>query len=149
MMPQSGITKTWLSICFAPALLATACAVQGTAASPRVEPRPAVLTVPQISDMIGQGTMPNVVMGTIQESGTVYRLMPGQATKLREDGVPASLVSFMQLTYAHAVEQNPALGKSDAKWTRVDGYWYGGSPYGWPREWVVGGPSLGEAARRR
>jgi hypothetical protein len=111
-------------------------------------PLPA-LTVPEIAQMIEQGGAPAVIIGEIERSGTVYRLMPGQAKALRADGSPASLISFMQLTYMHATEQNPALAESDAQWHQIGAYWYGGTPFGWPRAWVVGAPTIGEPLRRR
>lgn len=117
-------------------------AAPGTPATP---PRP--LTVPEIAQMIEQGEPPAVVMGEIQGTGTVYRLTPEQAKRLRADGSPASLLSFMQLTYTHAIEQNPALATSDAEWHRIGEYWYGGTPFGWPSAWVIGAPRLGEALR--
>ena len=80
----------------------------------------------------------------MQSSGTVYRLSPGQSEDLQNTGMPVALLSLMQMTYEHAVRQNPDLGKSDAQWTQIDGYWYGGLPFGWPREWVFGAPSVGE-----
>jgi hypothetical protein len=112
--------------------------------APQAEIRPKVVTVPELATMAELGTPPSVMMGKVQASGTVYRLTPEQSKGLRAAGMPASLISYMELTYLHAVEQNPSLRQSDAKWTLIDGYWYGGTPYGWPREWVIGAPRVGE-----
>jgi hypothetical protein len=108
---------------------------------------PAVLTVPELQRMAEQGTPLGVIMGKIDASGTVYRLDTQQSQDLRAAGMPASLVSYVEQTYDRAVQKNPELAKSDERWTKVDGYWYGGLPYGWPREWVVGAPRIGEAFR--
>jgi len=45
------------------------------------------------------------------------------------------------------VKAHPELATSNARWTEIDGYWYGGLPYGWPREWVVGAPRPGALLR--
>ena len=129
------------------ALLAACAAHRESAPASAAAARPTVLTVPELKRMLEQGTTVGVIYGQMQGSGTVYRLSPRQSKDLRAAGMPASLLSFMELTYEHALQQNPALGKSDEKWTEIDGYWYGGLPYGWPREWVVGAPRPGEIFR--
>jgi len=129
-----------------------ACAGQKAAApaSPATPATPLpALTVPAITTMLEQGQQPAVIIGEIQRTGTVYRMTSQQAEALRASGSPASLVSFMKLTYVHATEQNPALAKSDEQWHRVGDYWYGGTPFGWPAAWVIGAPRVGEAVRGR
>jgi hypothetical protein len=106
-----------------------------------------VLTVPQLDEMVQQGTPLGVILGKIDASGTVYRLTPQQRADLRASGMPATILSYIEQTYQHAIQKNPDLEKSDAQWTQVDGYTYGGLPYGWPREWVVGAPRPGELLR--
>jgi hypothetical protein len=135
----------WWLLCAA--ALAGACAGRPRAASD-ASARPQVLTVGEIVRMAEAGQTVTAIMGEIQATGTVYRLTDAQAAALRAS-LPATLISFMQLTYVHAVEQNPALARSDEQWTKIEGHWYGGSPFGWPREWVVGGPGFGERLRRR
>jgi hypothetical protein len=106
-----------------------------------------LLTVPAIERMVQMGTQPAVILGEMQKSGTVYNLTTQQKKDLRAVGMPPSLISQMQLTYQHAVRKNPALATSGTRWTQVDGYWYGGLPFGWPRDWVVGAPAIGQARR--
>jgi len=129
----------------AAAVLASACASSHVAQ--RARPKTDVLTVPQIRDMVENGSSITDIQSEIQESGTVYRLTDDQSQRLRGSGFSATLLSFMQLTYTTAVEKNPALAKSDEKWHQIDGYWYGGRPFGWPEEWVVGAPRFGEKLR--
>ena len=128
------------------AALAAACATQ-RAATPAAATRPAVLTVPQLSSRVQMGEAINVLYGEMQISGTVYRMTPTQVSNLRAAGMPVAILSFMELTYQHAIQKNPDLAKSDDKWTQIDGYWYGGLPFGWPRDWVVGAPAPGELLR--
>ena len=134
------------------ALTACSTTTKRTGAAPETTAAPAatapkVLTVPELERMAEQGTAIGVIMGKIDSSGTIYRLDTQQAKDLRASGFPASLMSYLQERYDYAIKQNPDLAKSDEKWTKIDDYWYGGLPYGWPREWVVGGPRFGEAFR--
>jgi hypothetical protein len=128
-----------LAACSAPAPRSNVDSTTGAA--------PAVLTVQELKRMNEQGTPIGVMMGKIDASGTVYRLDAQQAKDLRASGMPASLISYLEERYDHAIRKNPDLAKSDERWTKVEGYWYGGLPFGWPREWVVGGPGFGEAFR--
>ena len=98
--------------------------------------------------MTEQGRSFEEIMGEIQETGTVYRLTDDQQQRLRGSSLSATLLSFMQLTYVHAVEANPALKTSSDQWHQVDGFWYGGRPFGWPEAWVVGAPRFGEPFRK-
>lgn len=129
------------------ASLALACARPEAATAPRATKAPEVLTVPKINRMLEMGEPLSVILSEIEQSGTVYRLTMPQSQDLRANGCPASLQSYIEMTYTNAVQRNPALGRSDAEWHEVDGYWYGGTPFGWPREWVVGAPALGEKLR--
>ncbi len=106
-----------------------------------------LLTVPAIERMVQNGTQPQVIMGEMQRSGTVYNLTRQQTRDLRAVGMPVSLISQMQLTYRNALKKNPSLANSGKYWTQVDGYWYGGLPLGWPRDWVTGAPAPGQASR--
>ncbi len=108
---------------------------------------PKVVTVPALKQMAEEGTTVYIMFGKIQGSGTVYRLTTEQTADLRADGMPVTLISYMQQTYEHATRANPALATSDEKWTQIDGFWYGGLPFGWPRDWVVGAPAPGEVLR--
>jgi hypothetical protein len=130
------------------ALLLAGCVLSLAACGPSLR-RPAagpsgpkLLTVPAIERMVQMGTAPQVIMGEMQRSGTVYNLTTQQMKDLRAVGMPVSLINQMQLTYRHAVQKNPDLTRNGRYWTQVDGYWYGGLPLGWPRDWV-GAPAAG------
>jgi hypothetical protein len=146
-----------LAMTLASAVLAAACASTSGPATksttaPAAAPAPAkteVLTVDQIQNMVEQGRSFQEIMGEIQETGTVYNLSDDQSQRLRGSSFSATLLSFMQLTYTHAIEANPALKKSKDQWHQIDGYWYGGRPFGWPEAWVVGAPRFGERWRKQ
>ena len=68
----------------------------------------------------------------MRRSGTVYRLKASQLAQLKEEGVPDSVIDYMQETYLDAVRNDQALEDWN-RWTMEDdGFWYAGSPYGWP-----------------
>ena len=140
-----------LAVTLASAVLVAACAsTSGPAGKSTAAPaKTEVLTVQQILTMTEQGRSFEEIMGEIQESGTVYNLSDDQSQRLRGSSFSATLLSFMQLTYVHAIEANPALKTSKDQWHQIDGYWYGGRPFGWPEAWVVGAPRFGEAFRKR
>ena len=139
-----------LAVTLASAVLAAACAsTSGPAARSAAAPaKTEVLTVQQIRTMVQQGQSIQAIMGEIQETGTVYNLSDDQSQRLRGTGFSATLLSFMELTYTHAIEANPALKSSKDQWHQIDGFWYGGRPFGWPEAWVVGAPRFGEAFRK-
>ncbi|HXJ34303.1 MAG TPA: hypothetical protein VMS22_09740 [Candidatus Eisenbacteria bacterium] len=134
------------------ALLAVTAFAAGCAAGPSGKtaaggPTPQFLTVPQLNNLLQMGTPLGVIFGKIDGSGTIYRLTTQQEKDLRANGMPASLLSYIEQGYQHAILVNPELAKSDEKWKEIDGYWYGGTPAGWPRDWVVGAPAPGQLLR--
>lgn len=128
-------------------LLGASLALACGATTLRTTKPPEVVTIPKINFMLQQGETISIILSEIEQSGTVYRLTPQQSKDLRANGCPAALQSYIEMTYTNAVQRNPALGRSDAEWHEIDGYWYGGTPFGWPRDWVVGAPALGEKLR--
>src|SRR5215510_14908946 len=82
--------------------LLVACPTQraGTSATAA---RPKVVTVQKIKEMLAQSTPPGEIYSAVQSSGTVYRLTPDQQVDLQENQMPNALLSYMQLTYEHAV----------------------------------------------
>lgn len=139
-----------VAIALAAALLASACG--GGASTKAASARPApttqsVLTIDQLNDMLDNGEAISVIISRIQGSGTIYRLTTDQQKDLRANGMPAAIMSMIELGYQHAIQANPDLAKSDAQWHEIDGYWYGGTPFGWPRDWVVGAPAPGALLR--
>ena len=129
------------------ALLIAACASHGARPQPGPDSRPELVTVPQLQRMGEQGETIGVILSKIDSSGTVYRLTTEQRAALRASGMPAAILSKMEITYQHAITANPALAKSDDRWIKRGDYWYGGLPAGWPREWVVGAPAPGQLIR--
>jgi hypothetical protein len=129
------------------ALLIAACASHGARPQPGPGSRPELVTVPQLQRMGEQGETIGVILSKVDSSGTVYRLTTEQRAALRASGMPAAILSKMEITYQHAITANPELGKSDKQWIKRGDYWYGGLPAGWPREWVVGAPAPGQLIR--
>jgi hypothetical protein len=107
-----------------------------------------IVTVPTIVQWAQNGTNPQDMYGEIERSGTVYRLTPDQSTSMSELGVPNALLSRLQLVYQNAVSKNPKLATDDSQWRKIGDFWYGGTPVGWPRDWVVGAPAIGDALRQ-
>jgi hypothetical protein len=102
--------------------------------------RPPVLTVSRLQSQLEQGEAIGVLIGEIDGSGTVYRLTTQQEDDLRASGMPVALLSRIRETYERAIRKHPELATSDAHWMKIDNYWYGGLPAGWPREWIAPGP---------
>jgi hypothetical protein len=106
-------------------LLLESCATMGI-----TQPEP--VTVPQIIQMSKAGVPAQEIVKKMRRSGTVYRLKASQLAQLKEEGVPDSVIDYMQETYLDAVRNDQALEDRN-RWTMEDdGFWYGGSPYGWP-----------------
>lgn len=142
-MPNASARRAALVLVAACALSLAACGPSRR--RPATGPSgPRLLTVPAIERMVQMGTQPPLIMGEMQKSGTVYNLTTQQTKDLRAVGMPVSLISQMQLTYQHALRKNPELARTGKYWTQVDGYWYGGLPLGWPRDWVAGAPAPGQ-----
>ncbi len=143
-MPGSDALRLAAGVSLLP-WLALACA---NATLPKNPLPPTVLTVAELAAMARQGASLAALYAAVERSGTVYRLTPEQSERMRAAGVPPALVGDLELTYEHAIRTNPALEWSDEHWHQVDGFWYGGIPYGWPREWVFGTPPLGVPLHR-
>jgi hypothetical protein len=96
----------------------------------QVTPEP--ITVPQILKMAKEGIPADDMIARMKVSGTVYRLKASQLAKLKEAGVPAKVIDYMQQTYLDAVKNDARYG--DLRyWGLEDEFgWYGGVPYGWP-----------------
>ncbi len=93
---------------------------------------PDPLSVSEIVDMSRAGVPSTEICSEIQRTGTVYRLSASQLADLRQQGVSDDVINYMQKTYLEAVAADSAFA-ADGMWTMEDdGFWYGGSPYGWP-----------------
>jgi hypothetical protein len=120
-----------LSTLFLLALTATllgGCATLGGEAPPPV-------TVPEVVQMSKEGVPDYQIISEMRKSGTVYRLSAEELADLRDQGVADPVINYMQRTYLEAVRRRQELADWD-NWTNRDGWWYGGSPYGWPDDWV-------------
>ena len=148
MIDPTSVRSTPALVTLGVAAVLTACAARHeTKAVGATVPPPQILTVPKIKGMLDEGTQPEVIFGAMDSSGTVYRLTTEQRANLARPGCRRRCSGGWVFTYEHALQKNPALAKSDDKWKQIDGYWYGGLPLGWPREWVVGAPAPGELLR--
>jgi hypothetical protein len=97
--------------------------------------RPEPFTVDQVVAASRAGEPAPEIIARMRDSGTVYRLSGSQLASLRDEGVPDAVLDYMQETYLAAVRRREELAGWDG-WTGIDGYWYGGAPYGWPDEWI-------------
>ena len=136
-MPTASTRRAALALAGVFALSLAACGPSTRRSAPGPS-GPKLLTVPAIERMVQMGTQPATIMSEMQSSGTVYNLTSQQTKDLRAVGMPASLIGQMQGTYQYALRKNPDLAKKGRYWTQVDGYWYGGLPFGWSRDWVAG-----------
>lgn len=109
-------------------LLLGGCATLQTGAS---EP----VAVPQIIQLSQAQVSPYDIIARMRGSGTVYRLNAAQLAKLHEQGVSDQVINYMQRTYLEAVRREQRL-EDWSYWTDVDGWWYGGLPYGWEEGWL-------------
>ena len=117
------------------ALIAAAALVLGGCATLGIG-GPEPVTVDQVVAMSRSGLPADAILERMRDSGTVYRLSASQLAKLHDDGVPDAVLDYMQDTYLESVRQRQELNDWHY-WTGVDGYWYGGLPYGWSDDWFV------------
>lgn len=103
------------------------------------------VTVGEIVQMSKSGIPPADIMAKIRESGTVYRLKASELANLKEQGVSAEVIDYMQKTYIRAVQHDQRL-QDQSYWTRHDdGYWYGGMWSDWPYDpFWYGSGEIGE-----
>lgn len=69
------------------------------------------VTIPDIVEMSRTGVPPEAIIDKMRESRTVYRLKADEIAELREEGVPESVVDYIQEAYANALKQNQALSE--------------------------------------
>jgi hypothetical protein len=94
------------------------------------------VTVPEIIQMSQDKVPAYEIIERMGKSGTTYRLSAAQLADLREQGVSDPVINYMQRTYLEAVRRQQSLEDWD-HWTQVDGWWYGGRPYGWSEDWIM------------
>jgi hypothetical protein len=93
------------------------------------------VSVAQIMEMSQDKVPAYEIIKRIRKSGTVYRPSAAQLVTLSDLGVSDPVINYMQRTYLEAVRREHRLQGWD-HWTEVDGWWYGGRPYGWPDAWI-------------
>ncbi len=120
-----GMRLAWVAVLVA-AVLQSGCAMFGGE-------RPEPLSVPQMLEMHKAGVPADEIVAAMKASGTVYRLKASQLAELREQGVPDAVIDHMQGTYLDAVRRDASYDEW-RQWTLHHNYWYGGAPFGWPRE---------------
>lgn len=94
------------------------------------------LTVSSIIQQSHDGVPAGTIIQEIAESGTVYRLKASELADLRDEGVPNTVIDYMQQTYLDAIRRDQSLADQDLWVYGPDGYWYGGYPFGWPYYYV-------------
>jgi hypothetical protein len=93
------------------------------------KPLPPV-TVPQIIQMSNAEVPPEDIIQKLRDSGTVYRLQASQLAQLKGQGVPDSVLDYMQQTYLDAVRRDQSREDFN-NWAMLDdGFRYGG-PWWW------------------
>lgn len=99
----------------------TLLALVGCQSHPAVDSSP--LTVPQIVAMSRQGVPAEEIIGKIQRSRVIYRLLPNQVEDLRRKGMSDQVLAFIRKRYRSALQRYPELRDWDS-WTLYEGYWY-------------------------
>ncbi len=102
-------------------------------------PRPQPVRVASIVNWSNADVPTATIIRRIRRSGTVYHVNAGQIIKLHQQGVANTVLDYMQATEIAAIARNRA--RMDIhQWHRYnDGYYYGGSGYGWePPEFNFG-----------
>jgi hypothetical protein len=98
------------------------------------------ITVGEIVQMSKSGMPAADIVAKLHESGTIYRLKASELASLKEQGVSAEVIDYMQKTYLRAVQHDQRL-QDDSYWARSnDNYWYGGTSAGWPYDPMWSGP---------
>ena len=107
--------------------LLTGCSTLG------VKPALPPVRVPQIVQMSREGIPAQAIIRKMRASRTAYRLTAAQLVQLHKEGVPDSVLNYMQGTYLQAVRHNQRLEDWN-RWNFDGGWWY--SP--WPEPWGWG-----------
>ena len=85
---------------------------------------PPPVSPPQVVEMAKAGEPAPNIIARIQTSGTVYNLTASQFAQLAREGVPDSVLDYMQLTYIREVERNARRDAYHDLWFSGGG-WYG------------------------
>lgn len=86
----------------------------------------------EIVEMSRAGMPPEEIVRILQETRAMYPLTGSQIVRLHQDGVPDSVLDYLQNAYAEAI-------RWDARWRSESMYWYGWRDcyYCYPRPVIV------------
>lgn len=97
----------------------------------RPYPESQLLKVPDIVQMSKDGTSSKDIISEIQKSHTAYNLKADQLVKLHDQGVPDSVINYMEETKMDLIQRNQRYSYA-SNWAMYDGFFYGGLGWGWP-----------------
>lgn len=96
-------------------------------------PPPAPVTIPDVIRLSRAGDPPEKIIQRMRDAGMVYRLKGSQLARLHQQGVPDTVLDYMQHTYLEAVRRDQYMEDWNRWWPGPDGYFYGGCYFGaWP-----------------
>ena len=93
------------------------------------------VTAGEIVQMSKSGTPAADIIAKIRESGTVYPMKASELANLKEQGVSAEVIDYMQQTYLRAIQSNQRLRDDymyegmSSDWS-YDPFWYGSGEIG-------------------
>jgi hypothetical protein len=112
-----------VACCLLAGFLLAGCSTFGGKEKPTV-------SVAEIVQMSKSGTSAADIIAKIRESGTVYRLKASELASLKDQGVPADVIDYMQQTYLRAIQSDQRLQDNyryegmSPDWS-YDPFWYG------------------------
>jgi len=82
-------------------------------------------TIDQIVQMANSGRSAEDIVRELQDSRAVYALTASQIIRLHEQGVPQSVLDYMQNAYAEAIRRDARWEYESALWWHSCFYCYG------------------------
>lgn len=109
-----------VACCLLVGFLLAGCSTPGSKKAP--------VTAGEIVQMSKSGTPAADIIEKIRESGTIYPMKASELASLKEQGVAAEVIDYMQQTYLRAIQSNQRL-RDDYMGTypdwSYDPFWYG------------------------
>ena len=96
------------------------------------QPREPLVKVPDIIQMSKDGVTSKDIIQKIKKSHTAYNLKADQLAKLQKQGVPDSVINFMEQTHINSEIQKAQNYNSYYGWPGWGGSYFGYPYYGWP-----------------
>lgn len=93
-------------------------------------PRPQAVSVADVVHLSQTGTPAEIIIQRMRDAGMVYRLQGSQLARLHQQGVPDSVLDYMQNTYLEAVRRDQHMNDWNRWWPGPDGFFYGGCFFG-------------------